>query len=172
MYCFEDKTNFFIAENASAIFLCPDFTPESAPVEEHPCCSCPAVLMLSDELTPVDVLKSDAGEEYLISSEMSEHTVSIAQIPLCADDHIACEEEKFNSVEVISVRDTLAEGTCPMFRFKKHIPSNFYITVYSREFYGDIACNGTVCETSYCCSVRGFVPDGMELKIRVQNFRL
>ena len=55
-------------------------------------------LMLLSGVTPADVLSLDAEEEYLISSELSEQIVSIAHIPLCADDHIACAEEKFSSV--------------------------------------------------------------------------
>lgn len=171
MYCFDYKTNVYIAENVSAIFLCPDFTPESAPVEERTFRSFSSLMLLSG-VTPADVLSLDAEEEYLISSELSEQIVSIAHIPLCADDHIACAEEKFSSDEVISVAGTLAEGICPMFRFSEHISSDFHITVCSREFYADCPVRWKMRRNVYCCSVRGFVPCGMELKIRIQNFRL
>lgn len=171
MYSFQKRENINFAENVSAIFLYPDFTPEAAPVEEASNDFCSVSLLLSGD-TPADVLSLVESEEYLISPDCNTETLIVASLPLCPDGFIACEGEKFNSEEVISVRNVPSEEKCPMFLFMEHIPSSFYVTVCSGDFYDCpfIGENGR--EVAYCCSVRGFVPDGMELKIRVQNFRL
>lgn len=171
MFCFEEKTNVYIAENVSAIFLCPDFTPEAAPVEEQTPDFLSVCMLLSGD-TPADVLSDAAETEYQIIPDSCEKTCCTVQLPLSADDLIACETGVCSSADVISVSDTLAEEKCPMFLFRKHIPSNFYITVCNGDFYECPMSSADSRDEAYCSSVRGFVPCGMELKIRVQSFKL
>lgn len=170
MFCFSEKTNVYIAENVSAIFLCPDFTPEAAPFEEQNIFSEPVCTLLSGD-TPADVICVEHESEYSIVPDKSDEVLSIPYVKYCETDTIGCSGEIFNSAEVITVQIELAEN-CPMFQFKKHIPSNFYITVCNGDFYDCFPALAGNMSVNYCCTCRGFVPDGMELKIRVRNFKL
>lgn len=171
MFCCNDRTNVYVAEIASAAFLCPDFTLPKAPVEEYPPYSHSVRALLSDD-TPVDVLSYAAEAEYEIVPAACEQTVISIQLPLNDDCPAAFSVEIFNSADVISVIEDIAEWDCPMFQFRKHIPSNFYITVCNGDFYTCQAMLPGGCDFGYCSSVRGFLPGGMELKIRVQSFKL
>lgn len=171
MFCLNQKTNIYIAENASAIFLCPDFTPETAPFEEQ--MSIPHVVTecLPGD-TPADVTCSDNAAEYRFLSDSCENNLSVTSAEITADDMVACESQNVVSEDVISIENDLSEEISPMFQFRKHIPNSFYITVCNGDYLLFSSVVKSVEISKYYRSDRGADLCGMELKIRVQSFKL
>ena len=174
MFCFvaETKSEYVYAgRNVSAAFLCPDFTPICASFEEQLPISAYFHSLLSGD-TPADVLPEKNFAEYQIVSESVNCSFSVA-LPLAADNElIDCNSENVYSGEIITISNALAEDSSSMFLVEKHIPSNFYITVCNDEYclYSREYCSFEY--RKYCAASGGFSPHGMELKIKVQNFKL
>lgn len=173
MFCFVEKTQskYLYAENVSALFLCPETTPKYASSEEQILIPAQIVNLLSGD-TPADVPADNTVAEYQIVSESVDCSFSVALPLAAADDLIDCGSDNLESEEFITVKNALSEESSPMFLVEKHIPSSFYITVCNGEYYRDTQAFA-VCEYRKYSAVGGVsAPHGMELKIRVQSFRL
>lgn len=169
MFCFTEKTYTEIAENVSAIFLCPDFTPETASCEEQMLFSTPVLASLSGD-TPADVLMADEAVDYQINPECADLALGVSNAVEAEID--ACIPENINSEDVITITSDLSEDSSPVFRFLKHVPPGFYITVCNGDYLLLAADEEFAERSKYCCSVMGFVPSGMKLKIVIQSFNL
>lgn len=171
MFCFNQKTNVFIAENVSAVFLYSHNTPETARFEANNAFSAPA-LMLLPGATPADVHDVIQETEYQVLPGSNDLSVAVTHPFVNVDDVVFCGQEHVSSEDVITVKNNLAEEECPMFLFRKHIPSGFYVTVCNRDYFLYAPDHKLCVYRKYCCSVKGFIPSGMKLKIKVQNFKL
>ena len=174
MFCFNQKTYIVVAENVSATFLRPENllqnAPRITPCEEKKLFSAPILASLSGD-TPADVLIADAVEqEYQIKSGYSECSLAVSN-PLDAEED-AFIPENIVSGDVITVGSELREDYGSVFYFKKHIPPGFYITVCNKDYLLSAVENVSAAYSKYCCSVQGFVPSGMKLKIVIQSFNL
>lgn len=169
MFSFTEKNYTHVAENASAVFLCPDFTPETASFEEQMLFSTPVLASLSGD-TPADVLIASEAVEYQINSECSDFSLGISNEVAVED--VLCIPENINSEDVISITNDLSEESSPVFRFLKHVPSGFYVTVCNGDYSVLTADEEFADSTKYCCSSKGFIPSGMKLKIAIQIFNL
>lgn len=173
MICFVEKTTTLIAENLSAIFLYPRFTPTSAPEAEQISFS-----MLNDAVFSGD---TPAGEVSCVAESMayqvsSEYVDCNLDLSCSLADEVAdiapIVSETADPEDVISVAGDLSEGSSSVFRFKEHVSPGFYVTVYGSCCTLRKTDDDRVGCAVYCSSALGFVPAGMELKIAIQSLKL
>lgn len=171
MFCFNHEAYTCVAGNVSAAFLCPEITPQNAPCEEQNLFHSHIIASLSGD-TPADVLTAESWTEYQLNSGCAECTLAVFNPLENEQDTCAFVPENITSEDTISIKADLSEDPSPVFHFRKHISSGFYITVCNSDYLLPSADVEFVVCNKYCCCAAGFVPYGMELKIVIQSFNL
>ena len=171
MFCFTEKTYTHIAGNVSAVFLYPEITPQNASCEEQMSFSAPILASLSGD-TPADVLIAENMAEYQLNSGSQDCTLIVLNEVENLQDKCAYVPESIASEDVITVQCSLSEDPSPVFCFSKHVSSGFYVTVCNSDYLLLATADELVECSKYCCSVKGFIPSGMKLKIVIQVFNL
>ena len=166
------KEEYIVAEVCSATFLCPEIVPVVSIVTNESTSNADFFKSFSN-FTPIEEANCKILTEYSICSENNE-SFAVAALPLATiDDFIACETQEFNFEEIITVTETTWNETSSVFQFEKYISSSFYTIVYNSDYLPIVAETVNSAENGkyYCCIV-GYLPYGMELKIRIKNFKL
>lgn len=171
MFCFSEKTYTRIAGNVSAVFLCPEITPPNASREEQMSFSTPILALLSGD-TPADVLTAENTVEYQLNSGSQNCTLIVLNEVKNLQDECAYVPESISSEDVITVQCSLSEEPSSVFHLRKHVPPGFYVTVCNSDYLLLATADEFVECSKYCCSVNGFTPSGMKLKIVIQIFNL
>ena len=174
MFCFYNKRS-VVAENVSATFLYPEITPNPTSSVLNDARNVFSVVVTApvSGVTPTAANSAVNEGKYIINQEVADF-VSVSAGEFCADDYIDCEPSALECDAVISVKDELQEEPSPVFLVKKHIPFDFYVAVCDRNYLplSAIVLPAGRNYRKYCCSVRGFTPCGIGLKIRIQSFKL